>query len=252
MKTLSPIKSITLLSIACGLTVLANADQAAKSEPTPSWKVTGELEEACSCRPACPCWFKSLPSRMTCDGAQIIFISKGSYGKTPLNGLAVAQFVQSPEHQSMFESFGNWNFDYIYIDEKATEPQRAALREIAAHFFPPAAKTREFRYVPITRQISGQEHISTVGTYALCSGHLIDGGYGGAPKVTNPPLADPTHREFLQGQTTKLTYKDAGQDWKYENSNYMRNKFTVTSSQYAKHEAEMAKKMEQMKKPASP
>src|SRR5205814_5147417 len=110
-----------------------------------------------------------------------------------------------------------------------------------------AAKSREYRYVPITRQIEGDEHISKVGNYAVCAGHLIEGGYSGAPKVINPPLADPTHKQFLQGQTTKLTYNDAGQDWKYENSNYMRNKFAVNNKQYEQHEAMMAKKMGQMK-----
>jgi hypothetical protein len=223
------------------------AAEPGKGGTTAPWKVTGELEEACSCHPACPCWFKSVPSRMTCDGAQIIFISKGNHGKIPLDGLAVAQFVQSPEGKSMFESFGNWNFDIIYIDERANEQQRASLKELAAHFFPPAAKTREFRYVPITRKIEGPEHIITVGTYGVCAGHLIDGGFDGPPKVTNPPLADPTHKEFLQGQTTTLTYNDAGQGWKYTNSNYMRNKFQVDDRQYAKYEAEMAKKMAAMK-----
>jgi hypothetical protein len=227
--------------------LLAQSGFAKGDKGKPSWKVKGELEEACSCRPACPCWFKSLPSRMTCDGAQIIFISEGRYGKTRLDGLAVAAFVQSPEHQSMFESFGNWNFDYVYIDEKADEAQREALKELAGHFFPPGAKSREYRYVPITRKIEGEEHISTVGNYAFCSGHLIGGGYGGAPKVSNPPLADPTHKQFLQGETTKLTYKDAGQDWTYTNSNYMRNNFRTSSKEYEKFEAEMAKKMQAMK-----
>src|SRR2546425_9500469 len=139
---------------------------AAAATAKTSWRVTGELEEACSCRPACPCWFKSLPSRMTCDGAQIIFITSGHYGKVPLEGLAVAQFVQSPEHQSMFESFGKWNFDYVYIDEKTNDRQREALKELAQHLFPLAAKSREYRYVPITPQIEGDEHISKVGNYA--------------------------------------------------------------------------------------
>jgi len=183
---------------------------------------------------------------MTCDGAQVVFITKGRYGKIPLEGLAVGQFVQSPEHQSMFESFGKWNFDYIYIDEKADEQQREALKELALHFFPPAAKAREYRFVPITRQIQGDEHITTIGEYGAFSGHLIDGGYKGAPKIINPPLADPTHKQFFQGQTTKLTYTDAGQNWKYEDSNYMRNQFEVDDKQYEKHEAAMAKKMGKM------
>ncbi len=239
-------KSIVTMAIVCGIGAFGNPGQSAAAEKKTSWKVTGELEEACSCRAACPCWFKSLPTRMTCDGAQIIFITKGQFGKVPLAGLAMAQFVQSPEHQSMFESFGKWNFDYVYIDEKATPEQREALKELSLHFFPPAAKSREYRFVPITRQIQGGEHISTVGTYAVCSGHLIEGGYDGPPKVVNPPLADPTHKTYLQGQTTKLTYADAGQDWKYENSNYMRNTFEVDNKVYEKHEAAMAKKMGKM------
>ena len=242
MKTTSFNQSIVSIAIVCGITAFTLASRAADA-PKVSWKVSGELEEACSCRPACPCWFKSLPSRMTCDGAQIICITKGRYGKVSLDGLFVAQFVQSPEHQTMFESFGKWNFDYVYIDEKATDEQRAALKELSLHFFPPAAKTREYRYVPITREIQGEEHITTVGNYAVCSGHLIGGGFDGHPKVVNPPLADPTHAEFLQGQTTKLTYSDAGQGWEYKDSNYMWNKFSVDNKQYEKHEARIAKMM---------
>lgn len=238
------------LVAAVGSAVPALAQPAAKAPPKPSWRVTGELEEACSCHAACPCWFKSVPSRMTCDGAQAIFISKGSYGKVSLDGLAVAQFVQSPEGKSMFESFGNWNFDYVYIDERANEDQRAALRDIASHFFPPAAKSRKFQYVPIRRDILGSETTVTVGSKGSFSGHLIEGGYKGTPKVTNPPLADPTHREFLQGQTTRMTFRDAGQKWNYTNSNYMRNKFKVDDREYAKYAAAVAQKMAAMSTPS--
>jgi hypothetical protein len=236
-------EKLALIAIGSCLSLLGIARAAEQV----SWKVAGDLEEACSCRAACPCWFKSLPSRMTCDGAQIIFITKGQYDKTKLDGLAVAQFVQSPERKSMFESFGNWNFDYVYVDEKANPDQREALKQLAKHFFPEAAKSREYRYVPISRTIEGAEHITKVGSYAVCSGHLIEGGFDGAPKVNNPPLADPTHKSYLQGETTKLTYKDAGQDWAYEKSNYMQNKFQTDSKEYAKYEAELAKKMEALK-----
>ncbi len=232
--------------VACGAVTLGAADETSHTDKTP-WKVAGELEEACSCHAPCPCWFKAQPSRMTCDGVQAIFIRKGRYGKTPLDGLAVAQFVQSPEGKSMFESIGNWNFDNVYIDEKATEDQRQALKALAAHFFLPAAKAREFRFVPITRKIEGAEHSITVGQYGAFAGHLINGGYGGAPKVSNPPLADPTHKEFFQGETTKLTYNDAGQGWKYHDSNYMHNKFEVDNKEYTKFEADMARKMAEMK-----
>lgn len=239
-------QAILAVLITCAALSLGVAGETQNTDTTP-WKVSGELEEACSCHAACPCWFKSRPSQMTCDGVQAVFIRKGHFGKTSLDGLALAQFVQSPEGKSMFESFGNWNFDNVYIDEKATEDQRQALKTLAAHFFPPAAKTRQFHFVPITRTLEGPEHSITVGQCGSFAGHLIEGGFGGPPKVSNPPLADPTHKEFLQGETTKLTYTDAGQGWKYEDSNYMYNKFEVDNKQYAKFEAELAKKMAEMK-----
>src|SRR5215475_10941810 len=99
MKLFIHTRSIVSMATASVLTLGAFSNASGATEK-PSWKVAGELEEACSCRAACPCWFKSLPTRMTCDGAQIIFITKGHYGKTSLDGLAVGQFVQSPEHQS--------------------------------------------------------------------------------------------------------------------------------------------------------
>lgn len=240
--------SVSVAAVVGGVMVLgvAAGAGAADAGSKVAWKVAGDLEEACSCRPACPCWFKSLPSGMRCDGAQIVYITKGNYGKVSLDGLAFAQYVQSPEHQSMFESFGKWNFDYVYIDEKATPEQREALKALSPHFFPPAAKQREYRFVSITRKIEGGEHICTVGSYSVCSGHLIEGGEKGAPQISNPPLADPTHKHYLQGETTKLTYTDAGQDWKYEKSNYMRNSFKVDNKIYEKHEAEMARKMAQL------
>ena len=241
----TPRTGIILVTTALAITSLPISARAA-AEKKMSWKISGELEEACSCRPACPCWFKSLPSRMTCDGMQVVLIKKGHYGKVSLDGLAFGEFVQSPEHKTMFESFGNWNFDYVYIDEKATEEQREALKDIAMHLFPNGAKSREYRFVSITREINGHEHTTKIGKYGACSGRLIDGGYDGAPKVVNPPLADPTHAQFFQGQTTQFSFSDAGQDWKYENSNYMWNKFTVDDKQYAKHEAMMMKKMGKM------
>lgn len=233
--------TLTALVLCSFFTLTAHAEKKTK------WHIKGDLEEACSCNAPCPCWFQALPSRMTCNGAQIIFIEKGKYGKVSLDGLAVAQYVQSPENKSMFESFGNWNIDTVYIDDKANEAQRAALKDIATHLFAAGGKERKIQYVPISRHIQGSEHITTVGNYSVCSGHLIQGGYEGAPVISNVPLADPTHKKFQQGQTTTFTYKDNGQDWKYEDSNYMFNRFDVDSKEYEKFEADMAKKMEKLK-----
>ncbi|PYI60522.1 MAG: hypothetical protein DMC59_02810, partial [Verrucomicrobia bacterium] len=76
---------LPLCALVAGLGILAmpaRGGNAAKDK-TP-WKITGQLEEACSCDAACPCWFNSKPTKMTCGGCQVLFIEKGNYGNTKL------------------------------------------------------------------------------------------------------------------------------------------------------------------------
>jgi hypothetical protein len=209
------------------------------------WKITGQLEEACSCNAACPCWFDSKPTRMTCGGNQVLFIQKGNYGNVKLDGLAIANYAESPEDQTMMDSFGKWKFSTNYIDEKANPEQRKALEAIAAVVLPSNNGSTNFRttYVPITRKIEGTDHIITIGTVATFTGHLVEGGLGGSSKITNPPGADPIHHQYAQGKTTKMTYTDSDQNWNWKDTNYMLGTFTVDSDQYKKYAAGLAQKM---------
>src|SRR6202030_4866702 len=178
MKTTS---LFSLCALVAALLVHAAPVRAAeeKADKTP-WKIKGQLEEACSCDAACPCWFNSKPTKMTCGGGQVLFIQKGNYGKVKLDGLAVASIGQSPEGQTMMESFGNWNFSYTYIDGKASPEQRKALEAIAAKVLEPgASKKTETRYMSITRKIEDKDHEITLGQYGTFRGHLIEGGLGG-------------------------------------------------------------------------
>jgi len=178
-----------------------DAAPAAKKVP---WKISGQLEEACSCNAACPCWFNSLPSRMNCGGVQVLFIKNGHYGKVKLDGLAMSHFGQSPDGQTMMESFGKWNFSYLYIDEKATPEQREALEAIAR----PCCRTRRrARRRSSTCRLPrrrGKDNKIAVGGCGTIAGHLVEGGLGGHPKIVNPPAADPIHREYLQGRRRSL------------------------------------------------
>ena len=179
-----------------------------------------------------------------------LFIEKGSHGTLSLDGLAVGFIGQSPAGKSMMESFGNWNFANIYIDERANPDQRKALEEIALAIGGPAAPKDKMkvRYVAIARKVSGKEHEIGLGTYGSYAGHLVDGGLGGDSKITNPTGADPIRKEFFQGRTSKYVYNDAGQNWSWNGSNYMWNKFSVTSEDYAKFAAGLSQKMDEMKK----
>jgi hypothetical protein len=142
----------------------------------------------------------------------------------------------------MMESMGNWNFNYVYIDEKASPEQRKALEAIAMQIAPPAApkdKTK-IQYAAITRKIEGKEHTVTIGNYGSFSAHLMESPMGGSPKIMNPMLPDPMHKEYSQGTTTHQAYNDAAQ-WDFSNSNYMHNQFTVTNKDYEAVAAMMEK-----------
>jgi hypothetical protein len=233
---------LTLLMVFTALTVFAG-------EKKTSWKMSGELEEACSCDAACPCWFNSKPTRMNCSGGFALFIDKGSYGNVPLDGLGAAFIGASKDGTTMMESIGDWNFVTIYIDEKANPEQRKALETIMRETSPPAAPAERTRvaYVPITRKIEGSEHIVTLGNFGGFSAHLLPGGMGGAPRIVNPPGADPIHKEYQQGRTTKQTYTDSGQKWDWSNSNYMYGTFQTDSDEYGKFNQAMTQQMEKMK-----
>src|ERR1700686_3298765 len=150
--TLSSFGALAVLFCFVGL--VRAADQPKDKTP---WKITGQLEEPRSCDAACPCWFDSKPTKMTCGGGQVLFIEKGNYGKVKLDGLAMANMGQSEEGQTTVGSFGNWHFSYTYIDEKATPEQRKALEAIAAKILPGSASKKTVpRYVAMTPKIEGK------------------------------------------------------------------------------------------------
>jgi hypothetical protein len=233
---------VTVLLIGIGAGVAAGQQDKTK------WKIAGEFEEACTCAAACPCWFGSKPTQMKCGGGQALFIEKGQYGKVALDGLAVAGIGQSPAGQSMMESFGNWEFLNIYVDDRARPEQRKALEAIMRTIAGPASKSMEVRYVPLTRSVKDGVHTVHLGKHGHFSGKLDEGGLGGRATITNPPGADPLRKQYHQGHTTELKYTDAGQKWNHSGTNYMHHKFEVTSEDYEKFAAGLAQKMEQMKK----
>jgi len=80
---------------AVGILLVIGTALAVNEQKTP-WKIAGELEEACSCDAACPCWWDSKPTKMTCGGGETVFIERGNYGDISLDGLAFAFIGQSP------------------------------------------------------------------------------------------------------------------------------------------------------------
>ena len=125
----------------------------------PSWHVVGDWFDVCKCNVPCPCTFAQAPSHGDCDGILAYHIRQGRYGEVPLDGLnliGVGHFVGNIWGGETKATMG------FFIDQRASEPQRAALQAIwggRAGGFPElfAALIGEMRgieFVPIEFEIA--------------------------------------------------------------------------------------------------
>jgi hypothetical protein len=97
---------------------------------TPSWNISGQYFETCSCDFVCPCILGQMTARPTkgsCTLAMTLQIERGSYGNVPLDGIAFIVLVYTPEEMAK----GNWSVGLV-IDERANAEQREAVTAIAS------------------------------------------------------------------------------------------------------------------------
>jgi hypothetical protein len=96
----------------------------------PTWKISGDYFEACSCDSVCPCPTSGLAARPTqgyCDAGLVFHVERGMYGTTTLDGVSFAVLLHTPGAMIA----GNWTVGLI-VDEKATTEQRDAITAIAS------------------------------------------------------------------------------------------------------------------------
>ena len=97
---------------------------------TPSWQVSGQYYETCSCDFVCPCvpgGMAVAPTRGSCTFAMAFEVDRGSFGAVPLDGLGFIVLGFTPEEMGK----GNWSVGLI-ADERATAEQRDAITAIAS------------------------------------------------------------------------------------------------------------------------
>ncbi len=96
---------------------------------SPSWQMTGEYFETCSCDYICPCIATNMagaPTKGFCNFAMVFRIDNGKSDSVKLDGLSFAVIGRAPDVMGK----GDWSVGLI-VDDKATSEQQQALTAIA-------------------------------------------------------------------------------------------------------------------------
>ena len=97
---------------------------------TPSWNISGQYCETCSCDFVCPCILGQMavrPSKGSCTFAMAMQIERGAFGSVSLDGIPFVVLGYTPEEMGK----GNWSVGLI-ADDRASADQRDAIAAIAS------------------------------------------------------------------------------------------------------------------------
>jgi hypothetical protein len=90
-----------------------------------AYRIEGDYFEACTCEASCPCIMLSPATEDTCDLVLAWHIRRGEKDGIDLGGLCAVIALRSPKVMTE----GAWRVA-LYLDDRAAEPQRSALRDI--------------------------------------------------------------------------------------------------------------------------
>jgi len=187
------------------------------------WQISGGYQESCNCEVLCPCLLgprsarggpMARPTEGHCDVPLVFQGRGGEYGDIALGGTHVALSIFTPG--PMRE--GNWSIG-LYLDERATPPQRAApevifggqaggpLGRVGA-----LAGTRlPTRIVPIHFGKDGRRRWAGIPGVLDVEVEGIEGPGGGETWLDN--VRHFVSRRLAAARATRSSYRDHGFIW---------------------------------------
>ena len=187
-----------------------------------TWKIEGTYFETCNCEAACPCVFLSKPTEGHCDVMVAWHIDKGAFEGVKLDGLNVAFAVHSPGHMAQVK----WDVA-VYLDDRATPPQKDALTKIfagqagghpsrlAAH----VGKILGVASVPITYSANGKQRALAIPKILQANIEALQGQGGADITIENHPLCIAPGEPAVAGRSKNLDYTDHGMSWHFSAKN---------------------------------
>jgi hypothetical protein len=160
---------------------------------TPTWNISGQYYETCSCDFVCPCLPGQMavrPSKGSCTFAMAFQIDRGQHEAVSLDGLGFIVLGLTPEAMGK----GNWSVGLI-VDERASMEQRDAITAITSG----AAGGPMAALSPLVGSFVGVESAAirfdrSGTTWSVTSPKLVDMAAEGAMGI-NPNATEPLHLE---------------------------------------------------------
>ncbi|MGH9716560.1 MAG: DUF1326 domain-containing protein [Candidatus Acidiferrales bacterium] len=193
------------------------------------WKIDGQYLETCNCKPACPCIFLSTPTEGDCTVVVGWHIDKGNLGATDLSGLNAALAVYSPGAMHVTK----WKAA-LYLDAKASEPQKNALlgifsgqagghpARLGAHI----GEVLGVASVPIDYRANGKSRSLKIGDVAHAEIEAIGGAGDSEVTVSNHPLCIAPGYPATVARSKSMYYQDHGFNWTLSDRNGLYSPFS--------------------------
>ena len=187
-----------------------------------SWQLRGTYFETCNCNVACPGVFLSPPTEGECRVLAAWHVDQGKDGAIDLSGLNVAMAIHGPGHMLHTK----WRAA-LYLDERASDPQRQALTRIFAgqaggHSGALASFVGDVLGVAgvgIDYQTAGRKRSLSVPDIVSAAIEAIDGQGGGAVTISGHPLCVAPGEPAVVARSKRLAYTDHLMTWSISDCN---------------------------------
>lgn len=188
-----------------------------------TWKLAGDYFENCSCDVLCPCITSAMQAAADterCLVPMVCRIDDGHFDEVRLDGLTFVMVIDSPAVMAE----GNWRMA-LYVDERASEQQQAALLAILSgeHGGPPETLSGLIsevlgpKLVPIAYEANGaRRRVEVPGIMEIEVEGVISPVTGEVMEITN--TIHPMGQNLPITRSVKGVYADPDYDWAFDNT----------------------------------
>lgn len=206
------------LFAAVAFALVASAARSSEAQSEPSWHVTADYIEACSCNLFCACYFNPTPDKDFCEFNNALRVKKGHYGNVKLDGMKI--WVSG----NLGANFSSGNVETVIFtfEPTASQEQVDAAVKVLTHIYPLKPKTVAIDRAPIVWEMreGGKTAYAKLGDG---QGEVMltrfEGPSGGPVVINNLKYWGADHNNGFNLYKSTHHYKGHGYDYSFKDAN---------------------------------